>query len=143
MDIKDLSKLNFVKLNDNDCDVWFRILTAEKFGFVSEDKWSQAVQESTDKGITLTDWRLIDIAEGEVPLGCVLLGSMSDGEYVTSPVINLAPDLSAATTRSGSLYKLCEPGTDNPTLSQLLMLVFMLRRCGMGSVVKGWPDVFF
>ena len=143
MEFKNLKQLKFENLNDNNYDFVFRNVPIEDFGVSAVNDWDLAKDGSNFKNIELVNWHLVDISRNDKSMGTIFVGSGQGGEFCTSPVMFLAPNRTAGITKSGSLYDLGKPGTGNPDASQTLMLVATLRYWGLGTVVEGWPDVFF
>jgi hypothetical protein len=94
-------------------------------------------QPSSIKGI-LRDWSYVTIKVGKMP-GVFLLGYSitASRSLCTSLVVGIADNL--VRTRSGSLYKLEGPATDQP---DLLHLCSQLWNWGVGESL-GVPHIFY
>jgi hypothetical protein len=91
---------------------------------------------------TISDWRLIVVEFRRLPLEIIIVGTRDGTNWGTSPVRAFAGDRTRARTRSGSIYRLVEPGTGEPPIEHLLHLCFMLHAWGMGRVL-GVPEVWY
>lgn len=91
---------------------------------------------------TIQNWRGIAIEIEGQPTAVVLLGTVGQEYWGTSPVMILTQAGGRARTRSGSLYLLEDAGPGEPPLEHILHLCRMLWAWGEGRILQV-PEVFY